>query len=98
MRFGLRPYDDDHEDSSGYTRLIGCEPEDNFDFYEKKEPKVGQSDEVSTTTATVKSLRISRVVLQSLPQAQNLVVAGKPLPGDTSTQRSYGRSRGLEPS
>jgi len=46
MRFGLPPCDDDHEDSSAYTLLNGCEPEDNF-TYETKESEVGQSDEVS---------------------------------------------------
>jgi len=48
MRFGIPPYDDDHEDSSAYTLLIGCEPEDNITFYEKPEPEVVQGDEVST--------------------------------------------------
>ena len=48
MRFGLPPYNDDDDDSNTYTLLIGCEPEDNFNFYEKKEPEVVQRDEVST--------------------------------------------------
>ncbi|KAI4671057.1 uncharacterized protein J4E88_009453 [Alternaria novae-zelandiae] len=48
MRFGIPPYDDDDEDSSASTLLIGCAPGDNFTFYEKKEPEVGQSDDVLT--------------------------------------------------
>lgn len=60
MRFGIPPYDDDHEDSSAYTLLIGCEPEDNFTFYDKKEPEVGQSDEVSTTAATVRNIEAGK--------------------------------------
>ncbi|KAI4620691.1 uncharacterized protein J4E87_007017 [Alternaria ethzedia] len=55
MRFGPPPYDDAHKDDSSYALLVGCEPEDNFAFYEKKEPEVGLSDEVSTTAATVRN-------------------------------------------
>jgi len=40
MRFGLPPYDDDYEDRDAYTLIIGCEPGDNFNFYEEKEPEV----------------------------------------------------------
>ncbi|KAI4608370.1 hypothetical protein J4E83_009174 [Alternaria metachromatica] len=60
MQFRIPPYDDDDEDSSAYTLLIGCEPEDDFTFCEKKEPEVGQSDEVQTTAATVKNIEASK--------------------------------------
>ncbi|KAI4607079.1 hypothetical protein J4E80_009809 [Alternaria sp. BMP 0032] len=171
MRFGIPPYDGDDEDSSAYTLLIGFTPGDNFTFYEKKTPGVGQSDDVLTVknieagesqegkegenekteedecptedseaeeddseglqsssepedfvdmrmnliyecshwTDTAFRVRmfgcvirgmgwISRMVLQSHLQARFLVVAGSPLPGDISAQRSSRRLQGLVPS